>query len=136
MLFSSLLCISDLSPPVIVSCPSNMSISTDPNKPTANVSWPQVQAIDNVEVESVIGTEDSGTAFPVSLTLVTYTAIDTAGNIDQDNCSFYIEVSGEVISVHVSLLQWPWQSLNALKLLIQKHCRCKMHQMSLSSFIP
>ncbi|XP_038072761.1 uncharacterized protein LOC119741140 isoform X2 [Patiria miniata] len=85
--------VSDLSPPVIVGCPGNVSTNTDPSKPTANVSWSVVMAQDNIEVASLIPSQESGIAFPVGMTQVIYTATDTSGNTDEDKCSFYVQVT-------------------------------------------
>ncbi|XP_022088734.1 LOW QUALITY PROTEIN: uncharacterized protein LOC110978223 [Acanthaster planci] len=90
----------DLSPPVILNCPNNFSIVENVSLP--NITWPAVQAVDNVEVASLIPTRDPSTLFPVGVTEVTYIAADTSGNTNVESCTFYVEVIDNVPPVFVT----------------------------------
>ncbi len=74
--------------------PSNIAVSTDPGSDTAVVLYSMPTATDNVAVVSgpTLATGlASGSAFPVGITTVSYTAADSAGNIGTG--SFTVTVS-------------------------------------------
>lgn len=56
----------------------------------ATVSWIPPVPSDNCGVDSVYSTHNPGDLFPVGVTTVTYTAVDTAGNMS--TCSFDVTV--------------------------------------------
>ncbi|WP_205961614.1 HYR domain-containing protein [Pararhodobacter oceanensis] len=77
--------------PVISGLPADMSVSTDPGLSTATVTWAEPTASDNIAVASFSADHASGDSFPLGDTLVTYTAVDTAGNRTEG--SFTVSVS-------------------------------------------
>ena len=72
--------------------PSNITVYTDTGSPTANVTWPGPTADDNSGNVTLTSTVSSGAAFPIGITVVTYTAVDGSGN--QCNLSFTVTVIG------------------------------------------
>ena len=70
----------DAEKPVITSIPSDINVSTDAGKDYATVTVGAATATDNVGVISLIATPRPA-AFPVGSTIITYTAMDAAGNI-------------------------------------------------------
>ncbi|XP_038051960.1 uncharacterized protein LOC119724809 isoform X2 [Patiria miniata] len=83
----------DESPPIILNCPGGQMAVSDDVASLPNVSWPPVNATDNIEVASVIPSQAPGTSFPVGTTHVSYTATDTSGNTNVDTCEFYVVVT-------------------------------------------
>lgn len=84
----------DFVPPVL-SVPADVSVSTDPGRPTANVSF-AVSAWDDVDGDldgSVVLSHPSGGSFPIGVTTVTASVADAAGNLAQD--SFTIAVTDD-----------------------------------------
>jgi peptidoglycan/xylan/chitin deacetylase (PgdA/CDA1 family) len=91
-------CATDTIKPVIVNCPSNINLTTSGT--TAVATWITPTATDNCAptptepsglTPSVIGNFTSGTAFPIGVTTVTYTATDAKGNTAIP-CTFLINV--------------------------------------------
>jgi len=80
--------------PVILNCPSNITVYTGPGRLTCNqaATWVPPTATDNCNPGGVIitSTHPPGTIFPVGNTLVTYTATDPSGN--SSTCSFTVTV--------------------------------------------
>lgn len=87
----------DTVPPVIV-CPPSDSVDNDSGLCGAAVFWSAPTATDNCGIPVVSGTANSGDFFPVGATLVTYTAQDSAGNVD--SCSFVVTV-GDTTAPHL-----------------------------------
>jgi hypothetical protein len=82
-------CASDVTKPVLSACPSNQSLSTTTGSATA--TWTAPTANDNCPGSvTVTSTHNSGQAFAVGATTVTYTARDAANNTA--TCSFVITV--------------------------------------------
>lgn len=83
-------CTDDRTRPVFANCPVNMSLTTSGTTAVANYTTPT--ATDNCSTPSVTRTAGlaSGSAFPVGVTTVTYTARDAAGN--SSFCSFTVTV--------------------------------------------
>jgi len=79
----------DIEPPVISSCPADITVTADTSYCGAVVSWIAPTATDNCSVV-VTSTHNPGDTFTVGTTTVTYTATDAAGLTDQ--CSFDITV--------------------------------------------
>ncbi|WP_417600174.1 HYR domain-containing protein [Pararhodobacter oceanensis] len=77
--------------PVISGLPADMPVSTDPGLSTATVTWTEPTANDNIAVASFSADHAPGDSFPLGDTLVTYTAVDTAGNRTEG--SFTVSVS-------------------------------------------
>ena len=79
--------VSDQEAPVISGMVTDISATTDPGADTAVVSWTAPTASDNVDGSVIPVAEsspttglDSGSAFPIGTTTITYTATDSAGN--------------------------------------------------------
>ena len=71
--------------PVITDCPADI-VTCDPL-----VTWSEPSASDNCAVVSFTSSHTSGSQFPIGTTVVTYTAVDAAGN--QTVCSFNVTVN-------------------------------------------
>jgi Leucine-rich repeat (LRR) protein len=87
-------CAADVTPPVLSICPQNISLTTTGTSAIAN--WTPPSATDNCAVLSLtsnynLGNYISGFTFPIGLTTVIYTAVDTKGNTA--TCSFTVNVS-------------------------------------------
>ena len=82
--------VNDAEMPVISNCPVDIVLSNDPGQCEANVFWTAPTAIDNCVGLTLSSTHVSGDMFPVGTTLVTYTAVDDAGN--STVCSFNVTV--------------------------------------------
>ncbi|MBL7950886.1 MAG: HYR domain-containing protein, partial [Flavobacteriales bacterium] len=81
----------DISAPVIVGCPSNVSVNADAAC-TATATWTVPTFTDNCTGGSITRTAGPapGSAFPIGTNTVTYTAMDAAGN--PSTCSFTVTV--------------------------------------------
>jgi hypothetical protein len=86
------LCINDAIPPILSNCPTNISLTTTTTSATAN--WATPTATDNCSTPSVSSTYNSGFAFPIGVTPVTYTATDAKAN--KSTCSFTVTVTQQV----------------------------------------
>jgi len=73
-----------------IACPADMMATADPNNCLATVSWAIPVPTDNCPDAVVTSTHDTGDAFPVGTTTVTYTVTDCGGNVV--TCSFDIIV--------------------------------------------
>ncbi len=83
--------VNDTTNPVIT-CPANVTQSTDPNQCQAVVNYPNATATDNCPgVGTPVCTPASGTAFPKGTTTVNCTVSDASGN--SANCSFTVTVN-------------------------------------------
>ena len=83
--------ITDDENPTISNVPASMVISNDLGECSAVASWTLPSANDNCEVQSITSSHESGTAFPVGLTVVELVATDIHGNTSND--SFLITVT-------------------------------------------
>jgi hypothetical protein len=82
-------CNPDLTPPVLSSCPGNLTGTTATNQ--ARLDWVAPTATDNcVGVVTVTGSQASGSLFPIGNTVVQYTARDVAQNAA--TCTFTVSV--------------------------------------------
>jgi SdrD B-like domain/Ig-like domain CHU_C associated/HYR domain len=81
-------CDTDKTPPVLSACPSDILIKT--RGTVGYASWIAPTATDNCGTPVVTTTNESGSAFPVGSTTVTYTATDAKGN--KTTCSFVVNV--------------------------------------------
>jgi ELWxxDGT repeat protein len=100
-------CITDIVKPIFANCPQNINLSTTGT--TAVATWTAPTATDNcTATPSVSSTHNSGFAFPVGTTAVTYTATDAKGNAT--TCSFNIVVTQTITppSNCASTSQAPW----------------------------
>lgn len=82
--------LSDNIPPVVNSCPSNISVMGDSNC-HAIASWTAPVATDNCGIANISSTHAPGSIFEEGTTVVTYTISDNCGNIT--NCTFTVTVS-------------------------------------------
>ncbi|XP_072181946.1 hyalin-like [Diadema setosum] len=73
-----------------ISCPADITQSTDPGLFSANVTWSDPYVTDNSGVFTVTSTSSSGTVFPAGNTTVSITAEDFSGN--EATCNFTITV--------------------------------------------
>jgi len=85
----------DLTPPVIIACPVNITVSTGVGNTDCTVAanWTPPTAIDNCSFGPAItltSTHTPGQLFFAGVTTVTYTATDQAGNTT--SCSFTVTV--------------------------------------------
>ncbi|MBS1547058.1 MAG: HYR domain-containing protein, partial [Bacteroidetes bacterium] len=82
--------VTDDTDPVISGCPSNISLSAGAAC-TAVATWTAPTVSDNCTLASFTSDHNSGDAFPIGTTTVTYTAEDAAGNTS--TCSFTVTVA-------------------------------------------
>lgn len=82
-------CQNDVTPPVFVTCPPNITLTTAATNAVA--TWTAPTVTDNCAVFEISSTYPSGTAFPVGSTTVVYTANDRANNTAQ--CRFNVLVT-------------------------------------------
>ncbi len=83
-------CSPDVTPPLFQNCPSNIVLNTTGT--TAVSTWTAPTATDNCSTApSVSSTHNSGFAFPVGTTNVSYTATDGSNN--KSTCSFTVTVT-------------------------------------------
>ena len=74
-----------------LSCPANITVSSDPGACVASVSWPDPAVDDNcTDAMITSATHNPGDIFPLGFTNVTYTAEDAFGNTA--TCTFYVHV--------------------------------------------
>ncbi|MCC5968379.1 MAG: HYR domain-containing protein [Pararhodobacter sp.] len=88
--------VADTEPPVFEDVPANITTSTDAGEDTATVTWTSPTATDNVDgAVTPVRTDgpESGSAFPLGDTTITYTATDAAGNAA--TASFTVTVSDD-----------------------------------------
>jgi hypothetical protein len=96
--------IRDVVAPVLSDCPSNINVSADAGSCSAIVSWTEPTATDNCTASGSLIWNKShtpGTAFPVGVTTVTYTAQDALGNISTP-CSFTVTVTDDELPVIIA----------------------------------
>ena len=84
--------VTDNEDPFFEPCPTSFSVRTDPQRNTANVTWPPVVAMDNVGVQEYNSNHRPGDSFPIGDTTVEYNVTDTSGN--KGSCSFVVTVEG------------------------------------------
>ncbi|XP_071959490.1 uncharacterized protein [Antedon mediterranea] len=72
-------------------CVSNVTVYTDLNSATANVSWPIPETTDNSGLEPTLTSNyEPYTLFDIGTTLVMYTSTDTSDN--EETCTFNVTV--------------------------------------------
>ncbi len=75
--------------------PSDVVQDTDAGSATAVVTWTEPTANDNSGSVTLTSSHSSGDAFPIGETIVTYTAVDDAGNQIEE--TFTVTIEGELI---------------------------------------
>ena len=90
--------------PPSLSCPTSITLETDPGQCSANVSFSHmINATDNCDQNpSITCNPMSGSSFNVSADIVTCAAEDASGNIGL--CNFTLSVIGEINET--SLPRW------------------------------
>ena len=83
--------VADNEAPAISGCLADTTISSDAGICGASFSWTAPTASDNCTLSSFTSTHTPGAVFPVGTTTVTYTAVDSSGNIT--TCSFTVTVN-------------------------------------------
>ncbi|XP_022109740.1 uncharacterized protein LOC110989561 isoform X3 [Acanthaster planci] len=83
----------DLSSPVILQCPGNITQPTDPSMDSAVVDWASPGAVDNSGTVTLMASTTPGSEFPIGVTTVVYTATDLDNNVER--CSFQINITDE-----------------------------------------
>ncbi len=83
--------ISDFSPPV-VQCPQDLTVSADSGVCTATLQLPASDAVDACSGIQSVASDKQGDVYPAGPTVVTFTAIDNAGN--SATCSLTVTVTG------------------------------------------
>lgn len=84
-------------PPFITGCPSDIGISLPPGDCETVASWALPIATDNCLLDTMTSSHAPGDIFPAGTTVVTYTAIDVAGNTTI--CSFSIIADDDIAPV-------------------------------------
>jgi hypothetical protein len=82
-------CATDVTPPVISNCPQNINLRT--TNPTAVATWTPPTATDNCGIPSVTSNFQSGAAFPIGTTTVSYIVKDAKNNVSE--CRFTVTVT-------------------------------------------
>jgi hypothetical protein len=85
-------CATDGTPPTFTNCPTNISLTTTGT--TSIATWTAPTATDNCGTPSVLSNYNSGFAFPLGTTAVTYTATDAKAN--KATCSFNVVVAQSI----------------------------------------
>ncbi|MCK9335962.1 MAG: HYR domain-containing protein, partial [Candidatus Cloacimonetes bacterium] len=85
--------------PVISGCPTDITIPVNTTSCNAIATWTVPTATDNCSVSGFVSTHNSGDAFTVGTTTVTYTATDPAGN--ETTCSFDVTVTDAVPTLSI-----------------------------------
>jgi HYR domain/GEVED domain len=88
---SNLNCATDVDPPVFANCPANIVLPTTGTTTTAIATWIAPTATDNCVSPIISTTHNSGIAFPIGVTAVTYTANDAKNN--KATCTFTVTVT-------------------------------------------
>lgn len=84
-------------PPIIVGCPNSILISLPPGTCDTTIFWDAPLAIDNCALDNLTADIASGSLFPAGTTVVTYTALDVAGNTS--TCTFSISAIDQIAPV-------------------------------------
>jgi hypothetical protein len=99
-------CLNDTTKPVFANCPANIA-RVAVGGATAIVTWIIPTATDNCSTPSVSSTHNSGAAFPIGVTTVTYTATDSKNN--KSTCFFTVTVSPQNANYCGSKSSEPYQ---------------------------
>lgn len=75
-------------PPIILGCPDSVLLTLPPGACDTTLFWDLPVATDNCALDSLTSNFAPGSSFPAGITVVTYTALDVAGNTS--TCNFSI----------------------------------------------
>ena len=94
-------------------------MNTDPGQPGAIVTWEEPQAADDMNTPTITVTHESGSLFPIGITMISLTAVDSVGLTA--NFVFYITVIGKLSFLH---LAWAYvgQCIRNLSHKFKPHC--------------
>ena len=85
----------DVEPPVIVSCPDDIFLSSGKRENT--ISFPGVITTDNVGVFSILTSRPNGSEFTWGEHNITFTVTDKAGNVAE--CNFKVIITGKYMHI-------------------------------------
>jgi len=83
----------DNAPPVLVNCPTDISVANDAGQCNAVVMWTPPMIGDTCTTNSLTASHNPGDQFPVGTTPVTYSAQDASGNTS--SCGFNVIVTDQ-----------------------------------------
>lgn len=89
--------VADVTNPIVMGCPANISVFTSPTMCGANVSWGVPTITDNCSGLVVTNSHTPGSFFSTGTVLVNYTGTDIAGNMGV--CSFNVTVIDNVAPI-------------------------------------
>ena len=91
----------DKTKPVLVDCPADLTVTTDPSSCEAVVNWTAPTVTDPCDQTLIVPTANitAGSVLSTGIYPITYTAVDTSGNSMQ--CSFTVTVREDVPPVLV-----------------------------------
>jgi HYR domain/CARDB/Secretion system C-terminal sorting domain/Domain of unknown function DUF11 len=87
-------CFPDKTAPKLTACPASITVAAAPGATTKVVTWIAPTATDSCSTATLTSTRQSGFAFPIGATNVTYMARDAAGNTA--SCTFKVTVTATV----------------------------------------
>lgn len=95
----------DTTPPVLLNCPADFTLSTSPDSCTVKAFWTIPAVTDPCDLYPIVPFSNipNGTELPVGTKTVVYTAVDTSGNATL--CSFAITVRENVPPVIIDCPQ-------------------------------
>ncbi len=83
--------VTDVTAPILLNCPSNITVNSLHNICASPVSWSAPTISDPCSNSIIYSSHQSGDIFNVGTTIVTYTVTDVAGN--SNSCSFNVNVT-------------------------------------------
>lgn len=89
--------VEDTQAPTITNCPTDITVNTNPGTCTGQAFWGEPQASDNCGIVSFTSNFTPGTIFNEVINIVTYTAVDQAGNTA--TCSFTVTLQDDLAPV-------------------------------------
>ena len=96
----SMVTVEDTIAPIWANCPSNISVFADSATCASSVTWSVPTVTDNCSIANSSNNFNSGSAFPIGNTTVSYVAIDSSGNAD--SCVFVVTVTPQPLLATVT----------------------------------
>ncbi|MBL7806381.1 MAG: HYR domain-containing protein, partial [Saprospiraceae bacterium] len=89
----------DTTPPVLLNCPADLTVTTAPTSCQAQVNWTAPSVTDPCDQYAITPTPTivNGAILPTGIHQVVYTAVDSSGNSSQ--CSFVVTVREDIVPV-------------------------------------